>query len=108
MTNEGQIVPLESGNAHPTYANYRSASHIEAKAAIWIREHNSTGGVVYHNNTGGVCGYCIDHIKTLLPEGAVLRAVSPPNAVAKPGWEVAPEPWVGNASNPKANRMLGR
>jgi hypothetical protein len=58
ITNEGQVIPLRSGNANPIYANYPAASHVEGKAATWIRENGSTGGIVYQNNPNGTCGFC--------------------------------------------------
>jgi SCP1.201-like deaminase len=107
VTNEGDVVPLRSGDPDPTY-DYPAAKHVEGKAAIWIRKLSSTGGVVYHNNTGGVCGMCNTNVPTLLPEGAILKAVSPPNAVAtKPTYQVAPKPWVGNAKTPVPKATIG-
>jgi hypothetical protein len=108
VTNEGDVVPLQSDAADPAYAKYPAARHVQGMAAIWIRKLNSTGGVAYHNNTGGVCGMCYSNIPTLLPEGAILRAVSPPNAVAtKRTYRVAPKPWVGNAKTPVSNPDFG-
>jgi hypothetical protein len=83
ITNEGDVVPLQSGPPDPRYSNYAPAKHVEGKAAIWIRDHGSSGGVVYHNNTEGTCGYCVSQVPTLLPEGARLRIVPPADAVPK-------------------------
>jgi hypothetical protein len=101
ITNEGDVVPLQSGGATPLFDNYSSASHVEGKAAIWIRDHGSTGGVVYHNNTDGTCGYCVSHVPTLLPEGARLSIVPPPDAVPKNSrYKASPIDRVGNEKRP--------
>jgi hypothetical protein len=102
ITNEGDIVPLQSGNPSSFYENYTSAGHVEGKGAIWIREHGSTGGVLYHNNTGGICGYCDDHLETLLPKNAELLVIPPADAVAKKqGAIVDPTLYEGNSEMPK-------
>jgi hypothetical protein len=106
VTNEGEIIALESGNANQTYANYPAASHVEGKAAIWIRENGSTGGIVYHNNPRGTCGFCNSQIATLLPEGATLQVVPPKGTVPPPGWFNNPNPYIGNSSTPKPNPRL--
>jgi len=101
ITNEGDVVPLQSGGATPLFDNYSSASHVEGKAAIWIRDHGSTGGVVYHNNTDGTCGYCVSHVPTLLPEGARLSIVPPPDAVPNNSrYKASPIDRVGNEKRP--------
>jgi hypothetical protein len=101
-TNEGNVVPLQSGERSPLYSNYSSAGHVEGKAAIWTRENDSSGGVLYHNNPGGTCGRCNAQIRTLLPEGARLRVVAPDNAVPKNRWaRVRPPEYVGNSAGPK-------
>lgn len=82
VTNEGNVVPLQSGQSG-RFWNYPSAKHVEGKAAIWIGEHDSSGGVVYHNNTDGTCGFCNTQIRRLLPKDAWLDVVSPNDAVAK-------------------------
>jgi hypothetical protein len=93
---------LKSGNPSSFYENYRSAGHVEGKGAIWIREHGSTGGVLYHNNTGGICGYCDSHIETLLPKDAELLVVPPADAVAKnKEAKVDPTPYKGHNDLPK-------
>jgi hypothetical protein len=86
VTNEGNVVRLQSASANPLYRNYVPAGHVEGKAAIWIREHGSTGGVVYHNNTDGTCGRCNSQLGRLLPEGARLWVVPPADAIAKNPW----------------------
>jgi hypothetical protein len=102
ITNEGNVVPLQSGGGNPLYGNYSSAGHVEGKAAIWIRENGSSGGVLYHNNPGGTCGRCNGQIRRLLPEGARLRVVSPENAVPKNRRaRVNPPPYVGDSAEPK-------
>jgi hypothetical protein len=106
ITNEGEIVPLKSGNPSSFYENYTSAGHVEGKGAIWIREHGSTAGVLYHNNTGGICGYCDDHIETLLPKDAELLVIPPADAVAKKqGAVVDPTAYKGNSEMPKLPRQ---
>jgi RHS repeat-associated protein len=109
ITNEGEVVPLQSGSASPTYANYPAASHVEGKAAIVIRESSSSGGVVYHNNPNGTCSFCNSQVPTLLPEGAELRVVPPAGTVPPSArWYVNPKPYVGNSSIPKPNPQLGQ
>jgi hypothetical protein len=101
ITNEGNVVPLQSGQTSPLYSNYPPAGHVEGKAAIWIRENASTGGVLYHNNTGGTCGFCNSQISTLLPEGARLRVVPPGNAAAKNSRaNEGPTDYTGNSAMP--------
>jgi uncharacterized Zn-binding protein involved in type VI secretion len=102
ITKEGQTVPLESGNTDPKYANYAAAGHVEGKAAIWMRDNDSEGGTVFHNNTNGTCNYCNTQIPTLLPEGSTLDVVPPDNAVANNQWAHAdPTSYTGNANSPK-------
>jgi hypothetical protein len=102
ITNEGDIVPLKSGNASSFYENYESARHVEGKGAIWIREHGSTGGVLYHNNTDGICGYCDYHLETLLPKDSELLVIPPVDAVAKnERAKVGPTLYKGNSALPK-------
>ncbi len=109
ITNEGEVIPFQSGNPSPTYANYPAASHVEGKAALAIRESGSSGGVVYHNNPSGTCGFCNSQVPTLLPEGAQLRVVPPAGTVPPgPRWYVPSEPYVGNSAISKPNPQLGR
>jgi RHS repeat-associated protein len=102
VTNEGAVVTLKSGEKDPAYRNYPAAGHTEGKAAIYIRENGSSGGVVYHNNTDGTCGYCDKQITTLLPEGATLKVVPPENASANNSMaKDTPTEYTGNSNNPK-------
>ncbi|WP_211232061.1 DddA-like double-stranded DNA deaminase toxin, partial [Pseudoduganella violaceinigra] len=103
VTNEGKVIQLRSGGKEEPYTGYKavSASHVEGKAAIWIRENGSSGGTVYHNNTTGTCGYCNSQVKALLPEGVELKIVPPTNAVAKNAQARAvPTINVGNGTQP--------
>jgi hypothetical protein len=96
-------VPLQSAGSDPLYKNYIPASHVEGKAAIWISENGSTGGVLYHNNTDGTCGFCNSQIGTLLPKGAKLRVVPPGNAAPKNSRaRGAATEYEGNDAVPKA------
>ena len=100
VTNEGKVIPLESGN--PSLSNYPAASHVEGKAAIELRASGSSGGTVYHNNPGGTCPFCNSLLSTLLPEGATLRVVPPAGAVARtPRWIDVIKDFVGNSATPK-------
>jgi hypothetical protein len=104
ITNEGQTVPFQSGNADPVYDNYVAAGHAEGKAALWIRQNRSSGGVVYHNNPEGTCPYCDKQLRTLLPEGSVLTAVPPADAVPRNNsWIGVAKPYAGNSKVPNAN-----
>ena len=106
ITNEGDVVPLRSPGASPLYNNYSPAGHVEGKAAIWIRQNNSTGGVVYHNNTDGTCGFCNSMLTTLLPYKSLLRVVPPRSAVAKDAWAIDyPKAYEGNSAIPKPPRL---
>ncbi len=102
MTKEGQTIRLTSANKDPTWANYEAAGHVEGKAAIGIRENDSAGGILYHNNPGGICGYCVSQVETLLPQGAKLTVVSPANAVPKTSRHVVgTKTFTGNSNTPK-------
>jgi SCP1.201-like deaminase len=102
FTNEGRIVRLRSGAANPAYRNYPSAKHAEGKAAIWIRENDSSGGVFFHSHPGGTCGHCDLQAETLLPTNATLRVVPPANAVAaKRLAKTTITDYVGDAKIPK-------
>lgn len=106
ITNEGDIVRLQSAGPSSLYSNYIPASHVEGKAAIWIREHGSTGGVLYHNNTGGICGFCDSQIETLLPKDAKLPIIPPADAVAnKHGAKQDPTSYKGNNEMPQLPRQ---
>jgi hypothetical protein len=100
ITNEGKVVPLQSGPPR-SFANYPSSKHAEGKGGIWVRENGSTGGVFFHNNTGGTCGYCDRQLERLLPSQAVLDVVPPPDAVAKNLKAIAKPSWyVGDNTIP--------
>jgi SCP1.201-like deaminase len=73
---------LQSGGRHPVYWNYPVGGHVEGKAALWIRQNNSSGGVLFHNHPGGTRGYCDLQTRTLLPKNATLRVVPPADAIA--------------------------
>ncbi|HLH96386.1 MAG TPA: DddA-like double-stranded DNA deaminase toxin [Xanthobacteraceae bacterium] len=101
ITDEGDVVPLKNGNPSPLYRTYSSAGHVEGQAAIWMREHGSTGGVLYQNNTGGTCGRCNGQINTLLPEESLLSVFSPEGSMPKNAWaRVNPPPYKGTSQMP--------
>jgi len=105
FTNEGRIVRLQSGTPDPAYRNYVSAKHAEGKAALWLRENNSSGGALFHNNPGGTCGFCDLQAQTLLPKGVNMRIVPPANAVAtKKLAQTDMIPYVGDSKIPKPPR----
>jgi hypothetical protein len=109
FTNEGRIVRLRSGAPNPAYSNYPSAKHVEGKAAIWVRENDSSGGVLFHNHPGGTCGYCDLQARTLLPKNATLRVVPPANATASE--EMAKTEitnYIGDAKIPKRSTSNNR
>jgi nucleic acid/nucleotide deaminase of polymorphic system toxin len=99
VTNEGDIVPLKSGDSQ--LPNYASAGHVEGKAALEIRAGESSGGTVWHNNPNGTCNYCNAQIPTLLPEGSTLTVV-PPESASAPSryWFDQPTYYTGNARTP--------
>ena len=100
VTNEGGVIPLESGN--PSLSNYPAASHVEGKAALELRSSGSSGGTVYHNNPSGTCPYCNSQLPTLLPEGVTLRVAPPDGAIARTRrWIDVVKDYVGNANDPK-------
>jgi RHS repeat-associated protein len=102
VTNEGDVVPLTSGTRPEGYSNYESAAHVEGQAAIYIRENNSSGGVVFHNNPNGTCGYCNSHVETLLPQGSQMVVVPPEGARANNSRATAhPTIYTGNSNEPK-------
>lgn len=41
IPDEGDVVPLQSGDRDPLYSNYVSAGHVEGKAALWMRDDGS-------------------------------------------------------------------
>ena len=102
ITNEGDVVPLQSADAIPLYKKYIPASHVEGKAAIWLGDYGSSGGAVYHNNTDGTCGWCNSMLRTLLPNKVNLKVFPPQDAVAKDSWaRQNPTEYEGNAAIPK-------
>jgi hypothetical protein len=106
ITNEGDVVPLQSGPPG-RYWNYPSAKHVEGRAAIWIRENDSSGGVLYHNNTDGTCGFCNAQIKRLLPKDARLDVVPPSDAIAKNSRARAgPTEYEGDVTMPKSSSSI--
>lgn len=58
VTSDGRVIPLSSGERNPLYSKYRSAGHVEGKAAIWMRENDVMEAVLYHNNPNGTCNNC--------------------------------------------------
>jgi hypothetical protein len=104
ITNEGETVPLQSGPKDPAYKDYPASGHAEGKAALWIRQNGSSGGVVYHNNPSGTCAGCNSNLPTLLPEGTALTVV-PPADVKKPNntWIDTVRSYFGNSSVPMSS-----
>jgi hypothetical protein len=91
-----------SGQPKPLQYNFPAAKHAEGKAAIWIRENNSSGGVLFHNNPGGTCGFCNRQIETLLPDSATLRVVPPAKAIsANTRAQSKITDYIGNTKIPK-------
>jgi hypothetical protein len=107
LLSEGHMIQLRSGNASAAYSNYPSASHVEGKAAVWIRQNGASTGTLYHNNAGGVCGFCNSQISTLLPQGATLEVIPPAGSVPPRGWYVPSRSYVGNSASPKVNVVPG-
>jgi hypothetical protein len=102
ITNEGDVVPLQSSERSPLYSNYVPSGHVEGKAALWMRGHGSSGGVVYHNNTDGTCGFCNAQIGTLLPKGIRQWVVPPADAIAKNSKaRQGLTYYIGNSEKPK-------
>lgn len=107
ITNEGDVVPLRSPGADPLFNNYPAATHVEGKAAIWIRNHGSSGGVLYHNNTGGTCGFCDSQLERLLPKNSELHVIPPVDAFAKKRGAVPyPSFYKGDDALPKLPPQL--
>lgn len=99
-------MPLRSGPPR-SFKNYPPSKHVEGKAAIWIRENGSSGGVVFHNNAGGTCGLCDAQLERLLPETAQLDVVTPIGAVPKYSNALAePTFYVGDNILPKPPRSI--
>jgi hypothetical protein len=107
ITNEGDVVPLQSANADPLFKNYIPAGHVEGKAAIWMRDHGSSGGVLYHNNTDGTCAFCNSQLETLLQNKSNLLVIPPADAVLKKRGAVEDASYYeGNAALPKLPRQF--
>jgi hypothetical protein len=101
ITNEGKVVPLQSGPPR-SFPKYPSSKHAEGKGAIWIRENGSTGGVLFHNNPEGTCGHCDRQLERLLPSNAALDVFPPLDAVPKDALAVAKPSWyLGDDIMPK-------
>ena len=101
FTNEGRIIEFKSG-APDLRFSLPATKHAEGKAAIWIRDNNSSGGVVFHNNPDGTCGICNSNLPTLLPEGTRLWVVPRADAMAKdPTWIDYAKPYDGNSAQPQ-------
>lgn len=100
VTQNGSVVELTSGG--PSQYSNVSATHVEGKAAVYMRENGITEGTVYHNNTNGTCGYCNSGLPVLLPEGSTLTVVPPVDAVPNNARAVvAPKTFTGNSTVPK-------
>jgi hypothetical protein len=102
FTNEGRIVRFRSGSSSSKYVNYPIASHTEGKAALWIRENDSSGGVLFHNNPKGTCRFCDRQTRTLLPRNVTLRVVPPADAAAvDKAAKTGIQNYIGNKKIPK-------
>jgi hypothetical protein len=102
LTDDGRVIELKSGSPDPRY-DYPAVKHAEGKAAILMRDHDSSGGIVFHNNPDGTCRICNTNLPTLLPEGARLWIVPPADAVApNEYWIDIPKPYTGNSARPLA------
>jgi hypothetical protein len=94
-------VPLQSGPPR-SFPTYPPSKHAEGKGAIWIRENDSNGGVLFHNNPGGTCGYCDSQLRTLLPNGVWLDVMPPADAIAKnPNAKAVATSYFGDEKLPK-------
>ncbi|MCL2136868.1 MAG: T7SS effector LXG polymorphic toxin [Coriobacteriia bacterium] len=103
-TPDGKSIPLQSGDPDPQYSNYVSSSHVEGKAAQYMRENGIEQATVYHNNANGTCGYCDKMLPTLLPDGSELTVIPPASAVPNnPQAVAAPKTYTGNSAVPKTN-----
>lgn len=102
VLNDGTQIQFKSGSPDPNYKNYIPASHVEGKAAIYMRDNSITQGTVYHNNTNGTCPYCDKMLPTLLEKGSTLTVVPPSNANAPTqDWVGTIKTYSGNANEPK-------
>lgn len=105
VTPDGEQISFSSGNStSPSYPQYKaqSASHVEGKAALYMRENGIKEATIFHNNPNGTCGFCDRQISALLPEGAKLNVVPPTNAVANNNMAIpVPRTYIGNSTIPK-------
>ncbi|WP_337812469.1 DddA-like double-stranded DNA deaminase toxin [Ruminococcus bicirculans (ex Wegman et al. 2014)] len=80
----------------------QSASHVEGKAALYMRENGINEATVFHNNPNGTCGFCDRQVPALLPKGAKLTVVPPSNSVANNVRAIpVPKTYIGNSTVPK-------
>lgn len=104
VTPDGEQISFSSGNSSsPSYPQYKaqSASHVEGKAALYMRENGISEATVYHNNPNGICGFCDRQVPALLPEGAKLTVVPPSNSVANNARAIPiPKTYTGNSTIP--------
>ena len=104
VTPDGEQISFSSGNSSsPSYPQYKaqSASHVEGKAALYMRENGISEATVYHNNPNGTCGFCDRQVPALLPEGAKLTVVPPSNSVANNARAIpVPKTYTGNSTIP--------
>lgn len=104
LTSDGKQISFSSGNSsNPSYPQYKaqSASHVEGKAAIYMRENGINDATIFHNNPNGTCGFCDRQLSALLPEGSRLTVVPPKNSVANNARAVpVPKTYVGNKTMP--------
>jgi hypothetical protein len=98
-TSNGKQIPFDSGGLSP-YKNI-SATHVEGKAALYMRKNEIMEGTIYHNNPNGICNYCDKGLATLLPKGAKLNVIPPVTATApNPYWIDIPKTYIGNNNIP--------
>lgn len=105
VTPDGKQISFKSGNSStPSYPQYKaqSASHVEGKAALYMRENGINEATVFHNNPNGTCGFCDRQVPALLPKGAKLTVVPPSNSVANNVRAIpVPKTYIGNSTVPK-------
>ena len=102
VTPDGKQISFKSGNSStPSYPQYKaqSASHVEGKAALYMRENGINEATVFHNNPNGTCGFCDRQVPALLPKGAKLTVVPPSNSVANNVRAIpVPKTYIGNST----------
>ena len=105
VTPDGKQISFKSGNSStPSYPQYKaqSVSHVEGKAALYMRENGINEATVFHNNPNGTCGFCDRQVPALLPKGAKLTVVPPSNSVANNVRAIpVPKTYIGNSTVPK-------